>query len=152
MKTATMILDFSGKSINLLICREKSKLIRLAIRARPGRGPWGGPSRGRPTDDPSRGELLMRRMTVLSATAGLVVILALSVPAVSSDPAPPAQTDPPQSTPSSQERPQANQDASQQKGGRRGQGPGSSPVYKSQITPHWFQNNTRFWYRNDLRG
>src|SRR6266581_4236964 len=24
-------------------------------------------------------------------------------------------------------------------------------VYKSQITPHWFQNNTRFWYRNDLR-
>src|SRR6266851_8109193 len=25
-------------------------------------------------------------------------------------------------------------------------------VYKAQITPHWFQNNTRFWYRNDLRG
>src|SRR5215510_1138825 len=24
-------------------------------------------------------------------------------------------------------------------------------VYKSQITPHWFQENTRFWYRNDLR-
>src|SRR5262249_31105935 len=24
-------------------------------------------------------------------------------------------------------------------------------VYKSQINPHWFQNNTRFWYRNDLR-
>jgi dipeptidyl aminopeptidase/acylaminoacyl peptidase len=24
-------------------------------------------------------------------------------------------------------------------------------VYKAQITPHWFQENTRFWYRNDLR-
>ncbi len=23
-------------------------------------------------------------------------------------------------------------------------------VHKTQITPHWFQNNTRFWYRNDL--
>jgi dipeptidyl aminopeptidase/acylaminoacyl peptidase len=25
-------------------------------------------------------------------------------------------------------------------------------VYKSRITPHWFDNNIRFWYRNDLRG
>jgi dipeptidyl aminopeptidase/acylaminoacyl peptidase len=25
-------------------------------------------------------------------------------------------------------------------------------VYKAQIALHWFQNNTRFWYRNDLRG
>ena len=25
-------------------------------------------------------------------------------------------------------------------------------VYKTRITPHWFANNTRFWYRNDLRG
>ena len=25
-------------------------------------------------------------------------------------------------------------------------------IYKSQITPHWFANNTRFWYQNDLRG
>src|SRR5690242_15868686 len=24
-------------------------------------------------------------------------------------------------------------------------------VYKAQINAHWFQNNTRFWYRNDLR-
>src|SRR5262245_6307273 len=23
-------------------------------------------------------------------------------------------------------------------------------MYKAQITPHWFANNTRFWYRNDL--
>jgi hypothetical protein len=34
-------------------------------------------------------------------------------------------------------------------GGRRGQVAG---VYKSQITPHWFANNTRFWYHNDLKG
>ncbi len=24
-------------------------------------------------------------------------------------------------------------------------------VYKARLTPHWFRNNTRFWYRNDLR-
>src|SRR5262249_11996930 len=26
------------------------------------------------------------------------------------------------------------------------------PVYKDRITPHWFPDNKRFWYRNDLRG
>src|SRR5262245_44926855 len=25
-------------------------------------------------------------------------------------------------------------------------------VFKAEITPHWFADNTRFWYRNDLRG
>src|ERR1700756_4090380 len=37
---------------------------------------------------------------------------------------------------------------------RRSQTSGQSRarVYKAQITPHWFQDNTRFWYRNDLRG
>jgi len=25
-------------------------------------------------------------------------------------------------------------------------------VFKDRITPHWFHENTRFWYRNDLRG
>src|SRR4051794_9453181 len=25
-------------------------------------------------------------------------------------------------------------------------------VYKSRIAPHWFDDSTRFWYRNDLRG
>jgi dipeptidyl aminopeptidase/acylaminoacyl peptidase len=25
-------------------------------------------------------------------------------------------------------------------------------VYKAQIIPHWFHDNTRFWYRNDFRG
>jgi hypothetical protein len=37
----------------------------------------------------------------------------------------------------------------QQRRGRFG-GP-ERGVYKAQITPHWFQNDTRFWYRNDLR-
>ncbi len=40
--------------------------------------------------------------------------------------------------------------ASQQRGGRRGAG--NAAVYKSQVTPHWFPNNNRFWYRNDLKG
>jgi hypothetical protein len=25
-------------------------------------------------------------------------------------------------------------------------------VYKATITPHWFANDSRFWYRNDLAG
>jgi dipeptidyl aminopeptidase/acylaminoacyl peptidase len=25
-------------------------------------------------------------------------------------------------------------------------------VYKAEVTPHWFAGNSRFWYRNDLRG
>jgi len=40
--------------------------------------------------------------------------------------------------------------ATQQRRGRFG-GP-ERGVYKAQITPHWFQGNTRFWYRNDLSG
>ena len=31
-------------------------------------------------------------------------------------------------------------------------GQASARVYKSQINPTWFRNNTRFWYRNELRG
>jgi fermentation-respiration switch protein FrsA (DUF1100 family) len=34
---------------------------------------------------------------------------------------------------------------------RQRQPPQAGRVYKSQVTPHWFHNNTRFWYRNDLR-
>jgi dipeptidyl aminopeptidase/acylaminoacyl peptidase len=31
-------------------------------------------------------------------------------------------------------------------------GRASGKVYEAQITPHWFKNDTRFWYRNDLPG
>lgn len=37
----------------------------------------------------------------------------------------------------------------------QGRGRGQIPargVYKSRITPHWFDDYRRFWYRNDLRG
>jgi dipeptidyl aminopeptidase/acylaminoacyl peptidase len=30
--------------------------------------------------------------------------------------------------------------------------PGGRGVYKARVAPHWFQNNTQFWYRNDLSG
>jgi dipeptidyl aminopeptidase/acylaminoacyl peptidase len=34
---------------------------------------------------------------------------------------------------------------------RRGRfGAAERGVYKARVTPHWFQDNTRFWYRNDL--
>lgn len=47
--------------------------------------------------------------------------------------------------PGEQESPKAPQ--------RKGRfGPGSGPVYKARITPHWFADGSRFWYRNDLRG
>ena len=39
---------------------------------------------------------------------------------------------------------------SQQRGA--GTGTGANLVFKSQIAPHWFQSDTCFWYRNDLRG
>jgi dipeptidyl aminopeptidase/acylaminoacyl peptidase len=34
---------------------------------------------------------------------------------------------------------------------RRGFGAPERGVYKARINPHWFEDNTRFWYRNDLR-
>jgi len=34
----------------------------------------------------------------------------------------------------------------------RGRGGPPSGVYKSTVTPHWFANNTRFWYLNALPG
>ena len=37
----------------------------------------------------------------------------------------------------------------QREGGGR---PSQSGVYKSRIVPHWFGEETRFWYRNDLPG
>src|SRR5829696_5281320 len=43
--------------------------------------------------------------------------------------------------------------ASAQQQTQRGQrGQDREHVYKSRVTPHWFQNNTRFWYRNSLAG
>ena len=35
--------------------------------------------------------------------------------------------------------------------GAPGRDEGRSLVFKDRVTPHWFQSNTRFWYRNDLR-
>ena len=35
---------------------------------------------------------------------------------------------------------------------RRGFGRTERGVYKAQLSPHWFHDNTQFWYRNDLAG
>ncbi|MGH7954043.1 MAG: DPP IV N-terminal domain-containing protein, partial [Limisphaerales bacterium] len=45
--------------------------------------------------------------------------------------------------------PASQHDSPQQ---RRGFGRAQRGVYKARITPHWFANNTQFWYRNDLSG
>ena len=43
---------------------------------------------------------------------------------------------------------ETNEVASQQRRARFGEP--ARGVYKARIAPHWFQDNTRFWYRNDL--
>src|SRR5207249_1353152 len=50
-----------------------------------------------------------------------------------------------QENPSSHDSPQESPQAAQ----RRDEGP--RRVFNDRITPHWFHDNTRFWYRNDLR-
>ena len=40
-------------------------------------------------------------------------------------------------------------DAPLQKGFRT---KGASGVYRDKVTPHWFANESKFWYRNDLKG
>ncbi len=45
----------------------------------------------------------------------------------------------------------ANLFAEPQQPGRR-PGQGGAGVYKDRITPNWFHDNTKFWYRNDLKG
>jgi Dipeptidyl aminopeptidases/acylaminoacyl-peptidases len=36
--------------------------------------------------------------------------------------------------------------------GRGGFGGSERGVYKARLAPHWFGDNSKFWYRNDLRG
>jgi len=36
---------------------------------------------------------------------------------------------------------------------QKGKAPrGAGGVYRDRVTPHWFANETKFWYRNDLKG
>src|SRR5438128_10568533 len=59
----------------------------------------------------------------------------------------------PSSTDSSaQENRAADEGARTSPQGARRQGEGAGLVFKDRLTPHWFDHDTRFWYRNDLRG
>src|SRR4051794_15061720 len=40
----------------------------------------------------------------------------------------------------------------QQKKAKGGQGQGGNNTFRMTITPHWFDDNTKFWYRNDNKG
>src|ERR1043165_941438 len=52
-----------------------------------------------------------------------------------------------------QASPQQQQQQTQQRGRGGGRFGGRlEGVYKSQVTPNWFADNTKFWYRNDLSG
>lgn len=70
--------------------------------------------------------------------ARLVLLILVALPAIALSAA------------TTEEFPATNRvDAVQQRRGRFGT---SDPgVYKARITPHWFQGDSRFWYRNDLR-
>ena len=43
-------------------------------------------------------------------------------------------------------------DLQRRRGFGRGLGPRVEGMYRARITPHWFAENTLFWYRNDLSG
>ncbi len=47
---------------------------------------------------------------------------------------------------------QRGQGQTRGRGRRGGRGGGMRGVYKSSINPNWFADNTKFWYRNELRG
>ena len=80
--------------------------------------------------------------TQLSLTASIVVGVVLSVGTSTS-----AQTFP---SPDSAPTCNASGKSGSPQQRRRGQRSGNR-VYKATINPHWFADNTRFWYRNDLR-
>ncbi len=56
------------------------------------------------------------------------------------------------SKPASAMEPSAGNSLASPQQRRGGFGAPEQGVYKSRLTPHWFQNDTRFWYTNDLRG
>jgi dipeptidyl aminopeptidase/acylaminoacyl peptidase len=86
-----------------------------------------------------------RKKTHLPVAIALFLALGFTAPGVQSDPVPVAKGTSLESyVPTREELAQAYQ-RSNQPGGR-------GRAFKNQINPHWFQNNTRFWYRNDLRG
>src|SRR5271157_3475844 len=59
--------------------------------------------------------------------------------------------DPPASAPSAGlEPPLSDPWSSPQQPGRRGARRAPGLVFKDEIVPHWFDDNRRFWYRNDL--
>jgi hypothetical protein len=35
---------------------------------------------------------------------------------------------------------------------KKSRGPFASGVYKDRVTPHWFDGDAKFWYRNSLKG
>src|SRR5581483_4465265 len=84
---------------------------------------------------------MLRWSSFLKFASGVILVVA-SLPSV-------VRSDPPAGnkyTPTQEELAKAYQRANQFPGRRTG------GVYKSQITPHWFPDGTRFWYRNDLAG
>jgi dipeptidyl aminopeptidase/acylaminoacyl peptidase len=67
-------------------------------------------------------------------------------------PAPPQQQQDQQAT---QERGQGGRRGQATRGGRRGGGRrgggGLRGIYRTSVAPNWFADNTKFWYRNELR-
>src|SRR5437763_1857989 len=85
------------------------------------------------------------RTRPVTAPAALVAALMMIGPGSAAAPGPEAPVTRERYTPTADELREAYRRAPRfgRAGGR---------VYKDRITPHWFDNNTRFWYRNDLAG
>jgi dipeptidyl aminopeptidase/acylaminoacyl peptidase len=106
---------------------------------------------GPPKEEPSLREAsskgvgsVSKKAMVLCAAVGVFFILAFVSVGLSADPSADSKTHLEKYTPS-QEDLRAGYE-------RVGPPAGRGRVYKAQLTPHWFEHNTRFWYRNDLRG
>jgi dipeptidyl aminopeptidase/acylaminoacyl peptidase len=82
--------------------------------------------------------------TILHTAVGLFLVLGLGLANAWPDPAGPANAGPEKYVPSPEELRKGYERAARPPGPK-------GRVYKDRIVPHWFANNTRFWYRNDLR-
>lgn len=92
---------------------------------------------------------MRQTQSILFAAATLLVVVAIGQNSVRSQPPAATNGSLPRYKPSPEELKKAYDRSGQFGGGRRGAPAGT---YKSQITPYWFANNSRFWYRNDLKG
>jgi len=96
------------------------------------------------------------RVRLLAPSAIVAALVGLTLPMLADDSVDDSfSSTPPASEFASEaerESPQQQQTQQRGRGGRGGFGARMEGMYKAQVTPNWFANNTKFWYRNELSG